>query len=508
LNYNKSDRLGLGSDQLYQEYNVTSQDDIFGGNQLRLDLRWDRIVDYNIGTAVDRPVLRALLEGTAYDFMIRYTPLQYTSPSGRLFGSKLEGLQATWRFLHDGLPELRMEYREDKRQQATLFSGTISSVARMRLAELDHSVGGLRFGASYRKTNNSASTSSNSDREAGTGTLRAAFDKAILPQLRINIGADVQRSEIAQGVAPNTTSRTRNVRGSVLWRAMNRLQVGFNAIHRESLAEGGGLTSLLDVNRTFTARAVFTPTEEVDLSLQRDIRDNNRPSGDVFYDVVRMRIVYAGLLSSGLRARLTGMKHVTIKTENTRTPADATDITLHFQLYRRTEARVSLTYNRQQHQDSGYLSRHALNKVVEVKSRLSRRLLARFDYRGGQTSSAFEFFEIDSHNYSANLNYTNSGGFSLSGNVRRSLLVEGERVSQMFYGLNMSGRLTENLGFTLDGTWTKHSAADLSAPASSYNARLQYQLSKSAFVAASYQTSDQSGVLSDETFNASFQINF
>ncbi len=508
LNYHESTIRGDVSSQLFQEYRVSSQDRIFGSNMLRLDLRWDRIVDYAYPQAVDRPVLRATLTGLAYDFTLRYTPSQYATPAGRVTGSKLEGLQAAWRFQHDGLPGLRLEYRDDKRHQAQFNFNTFSSVARMRLAELDHRVGMLRFGASYRQNDNTSTAATAGDRTAGTTTLRVVVDKAVTPALRVSLGGDVQRTEVSQDPSPDTVSRTRNLRGSAVMRLTPRLRIGVTGFFREMLNEGGGRPSLLDVNRTFSTRAVFIPTEELDLSLQREIRDLNRPAGYSYYDVLRMQAIYSGRLRRGLRARLTGMKYVTIKTQNAGTPADATDLTLHFQLYRRTTARASLTYNRQQHRDSEFLSRHAVNKVAEVKSQLTRRLLVRLDYRGSQTSRAFEFLEIDSHNYSANLNYTNSGGFSLSGSVRKSILKEEENRSQTFFGLNMAGRLTAKFTFNLDGTWTQHTVSELGERASGYNARLYYRFSNRTFLTANYQTSERDGERESDSFGASFQTAF
>ncbi len=508
LNYSESSRLGMETSQIFQEYNVSSQDDIFGANRLRLDFRWERLVDYEIDNSVDRPTLRAMLTGLTYEFTMRYAPLQYTSPAGRSSGSKVEGLQAAWQYWHDGLPRVRLEYREDKRHQAVINFNTFSSVSRMRLAELDHSIGGLRFGGSYRHTINTSTSSSAGDRDAGTATLRASFDQKISPSLRFSVGGDVQRSEVDQGSSPTSVGRTRNLRGNAVWSILDKLQVGVSGFYRESLSEGGGRPSLFDANRTLAARAVFRPIPELDLTVQRDIRDINRPDNNSFFDVLRLQAVYSGMLRRGLRARLTGMKNVTIKTENSRTPADATDITLHFNIFRRVIARASLTYNRQQHRDSGFLSQHAVNKIFEIKSQLSRLFFIRLDYRGSQTSRAFEFFEIDSHNYSANLNYTNPAGFSLSGSARRSLLFEGDRRSQTFFGLNIAGRLTENLSFTLDGTWSEQSAIVLGGSAASYNARMNYRFSRSAFVTAGWQTSGRNGGQGDESFSASFQATF
>jgi hypothetical protein len=506
--FGESNRQDQISRQLFQEYNLSTQDRFPGSNLLRLDFRWDRIVDYDYPKGVDRPSLRATLTGGFYDLTLRYTPTQYTSPSGRLTGTKIQGFLASWRYRHDRLPGLRLEYREDQRIQSPFNFTAFSSASRVRLAEMDHRVGGVTLGASLRRSDNTSTASLNGDRVSQAGTLRMSIDKVVKKDLRLSLGGDFQQTETGIGDAPRSTNRTRNLRASAVWTMADNMQAGVTGFHRDGFSGTGGKFTQRDLNQSFSARAVYRPTPDVDLVVQDDIRRTDNPNMVSSSNLIRLQATYNGLLRKGLRTRLTGMKYVTVRTENTGTPADALDLTLNFNLYRRTEVRTSLAYSRQQHRDDDFLSRHSSSKILEIKSRLTRRVVARFDYRGSQSSGSFDFFEFDNHNYSAHVNYTRSTGFSLSGNVRKAIFVEGERRSQTIFGVNISGRFSEKFTYGLDGTWSHKNPVEPRSRSAGYNARLQYRFSSSAFLTANYQTSGRDGETEGESFGATFQATF
>jgi len=506
LDYQNQDRMGWNSSLLFQEYNVTAVDELFVKNIMTVNLRWNRLDDFLLHQAVDQPRLRLGLRGVAYDLSLLYTPPHYSSVGQRLTGEKADNFLATWQYRPEGHPQLRFEYRESKRTIPQGELRKVLSASRQRLFQLDHDVGPVRFGGSYRVRNASGSFSG-TDREIRSGLLRASVHQQLGRTFKGDLSADYQRTDTDQ-YGRTDLIRTANLHFGTMWTPHRKVMASAGGFLRDIVSEQGTFAHSVNNSRELALRAVYRPSPPLQLEARRDLRRTRDVDNTLYSDLVRLQGSYAGTVRKGLQGRLNLVKNITVRTENIATPSDNADLTLDFKLYRRTTMRGSLAMSRRQHLATGAATRYSSLATMEVRSRLTRKVIANLTYRTSNISQGFEFLGSDVHNLSAGMNYTSPRGLTFAGTLRRTYFADSPIAPQTSVNTNLALRFNPNITLNLDGSWNEAGTIQGVASTSTFNSRLQLRLGRTTSAVLGYQETYPSAGFKSRSVTGSLTANF
>ncbi len=506
LDYQNLSRPGLNSSHLLQEYNVTAVDELFMKNIVTISLRWNRIDDFQSHEGVAHSRLRLGLRGTAYEASLLYTPPHFGSVGARQMGQKSDSFLATWQYRPAGHPQLRFEYRQNQRTQLEGALEKTVSASRQRMFQLDHDLGPLKIGGSYRVRNSSGSFAS-SDREIRSGLLRAGIHHRFGRSINTDLAADFQRTDTDQHGRTDLI-RTANLRFGAMWTANPKLMASLSGFLRDILSEQTSVAHSVNNSRELAARCVYRPTPPVQLEVRRDIRRTRNMDSSLYSDLLRMQASYAGTVRKGLKGRLNLVKNVTVRTENMATPSDNMDLTLDFKLYRRTTVRAFLTMSRFQHRDANFKGRYSSIGTVELRSRLTRRVVTNLTFRNTDISPVFVFMRSDVRHFSGGINYTSPLGLTFSGTVRRTIMADSPVRPQTSVNGNLSLRFNTNITLTIDGAWNESGTSLGNISATTFNTRLQLRLGRSTNAILGYQETKPGSALPSHSVTGSLTANF
>ncbi len=506
LDYQKQSRLGWNSSLLIQEYNVTAMDELFMKNFITINLRWNRMDDFLSHQGVGHYRLRLGLRGVAYDAALLYTPPHFASVGARLSGQKTDNFLATWQYRPEGHPQLRFEYRQSKRTLPEGGLQKILSANRQRLFQLDHDLGPLRISGSYRVRNGTGSFSS-SDRETRSAMMRAGMHKQLGRTLKADLAVDYQRTDTDQYDRTDLT-RTANLRFGAMWNPGRRLMASVGGFLRDTVNDQGAAAHSVNNSRELSARCVYRPSPPLQLEVRRDVRRTRGFNNTLYSDLVRLQASYAGTVRKGLQGRLNLVKNVTVRTENVATPSDNMDLTLDFKLYRRTTVRTSLAFSRHQHKNESYLARYSSLATFELRSRLTRRMIANLTFRITDVSQSFTFLQSDVRNLSAGFNYTSTRGLTFSGTVRRTFLADSIITPQTSLNSSLSLRFNPFITLTIDGAWNESGTIFGNTSTTIFNSRLQLRLGKNTNAVLGYQETKPGSGFASHSVTGSLTANF
>ncbi len=506
LDYQSMSRLGLNSSFLLQEYNFTVEDELFVKNMLTVNLRWNRLNDFKSHDSVGNYRLRLGLRGVAYDMSILYTPAHYSSLSQQISGQKSDNFLATWQYRPAGHPQMRFEYRQSKSTSPVEDLQKVTTASRQRLFQLDHNIGPIKLGGSYRVRNGSGSFAS-SDREIRSGLLRADIHKQYGRKFKTDLAVDYQRTD-TDHYDRTDLIRTANMRFGAFWYANPKLMASLGGYLRDIVSEQSTNSHSVNNSRELSARCVYRPASAMQFEMRRDMRRNRNLDNTIYSDLLRLQASFNGNLRKGLKGRLNLVKNVTVRTENVATPSDVMDFTMDFKLYRRTTVRTSYIMSRYQHKAADFRARYSTLATFELRSRLTRRMVTNITYRTTGVSSDLTFLQADIHNVSAGLNYTSPRGLTFSGTLRQTYLANSSIAPQTSLNTNLSLVLHRNVTWTVDGAWNEAGTVWGKSSNRTFNSRLQLRLGQTTVAVLGYMENHPSNGFRSKSVTGSLTANF
>ena len=460
--------------RLQQQVDVSTRDHLFGANELALYFTGLRYSDLDRGLHANSQRWRMRLTGTAYTLTGVLAPRGSGLYGAQTSGEETRDVQLLWTYTPTRLPVLSASYRRNE----NFHAGDADPFSRSteRTVQLNHELGPLTLQGSWRDLEHrGGDAGGRRDQTTWQGLVRG--ERTLRRGLRADFTLNYLDTETEEGASDRRVDRTTNVMAGLSWTARPNLTASLRAMNRHASARSDSTATSL--NREVALQVQWRPTREWQVNVRRDIRKVEQGPTSTYSDYVRCQAGWYGRLRSRLRGRWNLVKHVGVSLRNLSLPADETDLTLESPVFRRTTLRTTLQVSRRSGEVSSRLGRYSIQKTVDLRARLLRRLDGNLTWRSTNNSRSLVLSGSDNSGTTVGLSYAGARGLTWSANYRRSRSVGGDgrvRTADAWNG-NLDLRLGRRLSCSISGTHgTSADGAGGEIATESYYARITYRV--------------------------------
>ncbi len=504
--YQQQSGTGATTRQVRTNLEVTALDELLVKNRLLLDLYLDRYDDLELSRQLSRHRLRLGLSGTAYDLSLLLSPRQTVSLAADSLRQEADDIQLSWTYNPTRWPRLRAGYHRH-RLFAAPGSAEVSQRSTDVTLEAFQDLGAVRLSALHRRLD---------DEQLATGRRhrtrqwlgRASLDRDLGHGVRVSAGTDLQEMRTEGTGGADSRNRTRNLRGSLSWRASSRLQVGLDLLDRRVDDPAAGDDDSLAVRqRTLQMRVHYRYASWARTEIRRDYRFLAGPAGETTTDYLRLQTSLEGRLRQGARARFSMANNIVLTAEGREAPADVYDLNIDQRFYRRTTLRTQLSVTRYRGRGGTELGRFTTIGLLELRSWLTRRMELQTTFRSSRTADTIGPWDADQHSFYTGVTY-NRGPYSWVGNWRWSRNRRPTSSTTSSLSTALTARLRSSLVLSANLSHQENTGQVASSGADTYNIQLQWQIQQGTSFFVSAQRTSRTDGETNRAVNVSFLTTF